>query len=289
MRLLIVLFVAFMHSAVLAHANPTNVSFTDTASTIITVITIVVALVTFGITLIIPIALRVYRRYHRGIRDMNVQVEMVRKIEDLMYQYEVDILEFGKMEVYNEVDAHGRTESYNEFGDHNITRIYMLMARSRLNVRKHLQNLLNPPAHDVVASQRLACFNLAQLVTNSELIWPRKLKSLIRFMRVSGLLSNELLRSKEYKKKLIVVLKDFAEDDSYGESVSRYTMSETMFKDFVYGFLVLLSILLVLALIVNGGEMMTSFIQVITTWLIQITQVIDGLVGWLIKVIKDML
>ena len=261
MRLLVVLFASSLHSITWASSGSPDTSFQATISTVITVITIIVALITFGITLLIPIALRVYRRFDRTIRRMDVQVEMVRQAEDLLAQYEID------------------THEPNTYA----------MVSSRYALRKCLQDLINPPAHDIVASQRLACSSLAQLITNPKLIWLRKLKSLIRFMRVSGLLSNELLRSKEYKNRLIEELKDIAEDDDYDKNASRHSLSETIFKDFVCGFLVLLSILLVLALIVNGGEVMTWLVQVITTWLIQIIQVIDGLVGWLIKVIKDML
>ena len=261
MRLFISLSIMLVHSIGWGNTGSAGVNFQDTISTIITVITVIVALITFGISVIIPIALRVYRRYDRAIRSIGVQTEMVRKVEDLMAQYEIDAFEFS-------------------YSSHIFTR-YAL--------RKHVQGLINPPAHDVTESQKLACTNLAQLVTNPKLIWPRKLKSLIKFMRINGLLSNELLRSKEYKNRLVKELKDFAEDDSLDERMSRHVLPETIFKDFACGFFVLLSFLFILALIVNGGEMMTSFIQVITTWLIQIIQVIDGLVGWLIKVIKDML
>ena len=107
-------------------------------------------------------------------------------------------------------------------------------------------------------------------------------------MRASGLLSNELLRSKEYKNRLIEELKDIAEDDDYDKNASRHSLSETVFQDFFCGFLVLLSFLFILVLIVNGGEVMTWLVQVTTTRLAQVIPMIDGLVEWLIKVISDM-
>ena len=215
MRLFIVLFLMLMHSIGWGNSGSVSVNFQDTTSMVITVITVIVALITFGITIIIPIALRVYRRYDRAIKSIDVQIEMVRKVEDLIAQYEIDTFVLNSS----------------------------VMTLPRFTLRKHLQSLINPPAHDVVASQKLACTNLAQLVTNPKLIWPRKLKSLIKFMRINGLLSNELLRSQEYKSMLIKELRDFAEDDTHGEDSSRYLFSDTILRDFAYAFAVLLLLL----------------------------------------------
>ena len=62
-------------------------------------------------------------------------------------------------------------------------------------------------------------------------------------MRINGLLSNELLRSQEYKSMLIKELRDFAEDDTHGEDSSRYLFSDTILRDFAYAFAVLLLLL----------------------------------------------
>ncbi len=215
MRLFIVLFLMLMHSIGWGNSSSVRVNFQDTTSMVITVITVIVALITFGITIIIPIALRVYRRYDRAIKSIDVQIGVVRKVEGLLAQYEIDTFEPDSS----------------------------AMILARFTLRKHLQSLINPPAHDVVASQKLACINIAQLITDPELVWPRKLKSLIKFMRINGLLSNELLRSQEYKSRLVKELKDFAEDDSHGENSSRYLFSDTILRDFAYAFAVLLLLL----------------------------------------------
>ena len=241
MRLFVILFVVFVHSAALASNSSVELSSQGTINTILTVITVIIAVLTFGITVLIPIVLVAYRRYNRVIKKIDIQIEMVHKIEDLMAQYEIDTFEPNSS----------------------------AMTLPRFTLRKHIQSLTNPPAHDVIASQKLACTNLAQLVTNSKLIWPKKLKSLIRFMRANGLLSNELLRSHEYNYTLVKELKDIAEDDIYGESASRYVPSEAMFKDFVYGFLVLLSILIILAVIANGDGLMK--------WVIEMAQMIKDM------------
>ena len=264
MRLIIISFLAFMSSVVWANSDSIDFNLQNTTNTIITVITVIVALITFSITVIIPVALRVYKRYNVTIRRMDTQAEMIRKIEDLIYQYEVDLLELGKEKSYDD-----EARSYDEVKVSEM-QAYTIMTLSRFTLRKHLQDIINPPAHDIVTSQRSACSGLAQLITDPKSVWPRKLKSLIRFMRINGLLSNELLRSKEYKKMLVKELKDFAEDDSWDRNLSNNTLPETIVRDFGFGFIVLLSILIILAAIANG----------------------DGLMKWVIKMaqmIKDML
>ena len=230
MRLYFILLIMFTHSTVFANDSSIELGAQRTTDTIITVITVMVALITFGITTIIPIALRIYRRYDRSVRNMNIQIELVRRVEGLIYQYEVDVLGSSK------------------------ANDYAVVILPRFTLRKNLQSLISPTSHDIAASQRLACSDLAQLITDKKSVWPRKLKSLIRFMRANGLLSNELLSSKEYKERLVKELEDFAEDGNWDRDLFSHPLSETIFKDFVYGFLVLLSILFVVALIVNGGE-----------------------------------
>ena len=222
MKVFVLVFFLLPSTTILPTPVVSAVNYQSSINTIITVITILVALITFLLTVAFPIALRAYRRYEQAVKSLHAQVELVRKVEMIMAWYEIDM------------------------GSQSAK-----LVETKFTVRKHIENVVNPSGYEVLRSQRNACVSLVGLIVNIKMTWPKKLKSLLRFMQSEGMINEDLLTSSEYKE-LIKKLSEVCDDDLY-EPKSRYQrlVSPNILSDFMYGMIMLVTILFSLVLVVG--------------------------------------